>query len=73
VLAGRGLIECYALHRWREHQTTIGTMTEFFELEDRRRLLSEFTRLGDLDPSELESGIITLAGKLPETAVTQRS
>jgi hypothetical protein len=70
VLAGRDLVERYALHRWREHQTTMGKMTEFFELDDRRRLLSEFTRLGDLDPTELEDGIITLAGKLPAALTT---
>lgn len=67
VLAGRGLVERYALHRWREHQNTVGKMTEFFELEDRRRLLSEFTRLSDLAPTELEGDIITRAGKLPAT------
>ncbi len=58
VLAGRGLVERYALHRWRDSQHQVGSMGEFFQLEDRRRLLAEFTRLGDLDPNELEASII---------------
>lgn len=66
VLAGRGLVERYALHRWHDHQHQVGSMGEFFQLEDRRRVLSEFTRLGDLDPSELEASIL---GKQEATAV----
>lgn len=58
VAMGRGAIERYALHRWRDQQQQIGRMTEFIQLDDRRTILSEFTRLADLDPDELERAII---------------
>ena len=69
VLAGRGLVERYALHRWRECCHPIGKMGEFFEFEDRRHVLAEFTRLGDLDPTELERDIMAAPGVVVDTAV----
>lgn len=70
VLTGRGSVERYALHRWHEYHHPIGRLTEFFQLEDRRQLLSDFTRLGDLEPNELESGII--AGQIMIPAEGER-
>lgn len=58
VAMGRGTVERYALHRWRDAQQQIGTMTEFIQLDGRRAILSEFTRLGDLQPTALEQAII---------------
>ena len=70
VLTGRGSVERYALHRWQAHHHPIGRMTEFLQLEDRRHLLSDFTRLGDLVLNELEGGIIT--GEIVILAEEQR-
>jgi hypothetical protein len=63
VLAGQGPVECYALHRWREHPRPVGQMAEFVELESRRRILTEFTRLGDLEPTGFGKRIMGGAGR----------
>ena len=48
-LKNRGAIERYALHRYKDNNYPIDTLTEYFVFDKstRRNVLSDFTRLGD--------------------------
>lgn len=69
VLRNRGAVELYFMHRYSAHQHALGSFTEYFVFEPRRNVLSDLTRLGDKDLTDLDRAI--LAGALP--AVLQDS
>lgn len=46
-LKNRGSIEFYFKYRYRAHQYPLGSLTEYFQFEDRRNVLSDLSRLGD--------------------------
>jgi len=54
LLKRRGAVERYAQYRYIEYQKPIDTFTEYFEFDDklRRKILSDFTQLGDFEPSD---------------------
>lgn len=47
----RGAVERYALFRYKDYSKPLATLTEYFEFDKstRRKVLSDFTRLGDFD------------------------
>lgn len=47
VLRNQGSVEFYFKYRYREHQYKLGSLTEYFQFEDRRKVLSDLSRLGD--------------------------
>jgi hypothetical protein len=49
VLNGRGMVEVYTLHRFRQYRAAVSNHLEYLELDTstRRRILSEYTRLGN--------------------------
>jgi len=66
ALAHRGSVERYALQRYRKHRVQLGSLSEYFAFEDRRRVLADFTRLGDKALEPWEAAI--LAGEPSEVA-----
>ena len=45
----QGSVERYVKHRYQAHQVEIGNLTEYFDFDNRRNILSDLTRLGDAD------------------------
>jgi hypothetical protein len=54
LLNQRGAVERYLHHRYREQRVSISTHLEYFSFDanQRRNLLSEYTRLGDYAPTQ---------------------
>jgi hypothetical protein len=50
TLAHRGSIEFYFKHRYKSNQHRLGSLTEYFSFEGRRKILSDLSRLGDYEP-----------------------
>lgn len=59
VFQHRGAVELYFKHRYHAYQRQIGSLTEYFEFDDktRKHVLSDLTRLGDKELSDLEQHI----------------
>jgi hypothetical protein len=57
-LKHRGAIEFYFKHRYRHEQHKLGSLTEYFIFENRKKILSDLTRLGDYTPDEFMQRVI---------------
>jgi hypothetical protein len=57
-LKHRGAIEFYFKHRYRHEQHKLGSLTEYFIFEDRKKILSDLTRLGDYTPDDFMQRVI---------------
>jgi len=63
VLAHRGAVERYFMHRYSAQQTPIDRYTEYFTFDPRRNVLSDLTRLGEKELSDIDRAV--LAGDFP--------
>jgi hypothetical protein len=75
VLKARGMVEGYVLHRLREHRVHVGNHREYLKLDAsaRRRILSEYTRLGDAPIGQAADATWTLMAEITEDQVSEMS
>lgn len=69
VLRHRGAAELYFTHRYRDARYPIGTLSEYFMFDTRRNVLSDLTRLGDKDLTDIERDVIS-SDAAPVTKIT---
>lgn len=60
LLKWRGAVERYLHHRYHRHRVPVGTHLEYFNFDkqQRRNILSEYTKLGDYEPTR--TGLISI-------------